>query len=106
MAGGLVLADVLKVGATINQSFITVAEPYPMTTANGTVHVNPSVDIIVTLPTAVGNAGLTQTVTHVGTANTVTLASAGGTINGETTQALMVGDSMTVTSNGTNWRIG
>ena len=57
------------------------------------------------LPDASSSAGLTFTLKRL-TANTVTIASAGGTIDGVATQALTAQyDFITVVSDGTNWYI-
>ena len=59
----------------------------------------------ITLPDAASSAGLTFTLKRL-TANAVTVASAGGTIDSVATQALAAQyDFITVVSDGTNWYI-
>lgn len=55
----------------------------------------------VTLPAAA--LGLIFTVKHIGTANTVTLKPASGTIDGQASEPVNVGDAKTVISDGANW---
>lgn len=60
-----------------------------------------------TLPTAVGNTGVQITLKRVDStqANTVTVGSAGGNVDGAATQTLDAGHSLTFTSDGTDWWI-
>ena len=76
-----------------------------VTTQSGVVLVNNAAAATVTLPAAASSTGLTFTIKRL-TANAVTVASAGGTIDGAATQALAAQyDFITVVSDGTNWYI-
>lgn len=57
----------------------------------------------VTLPSAVGLKGKQFVVKNTGSATTITLASAGGTIDGSATVSAAAGVAYTVESDGTNW---
>jgi hypothetical protein len=61
----------------------------------------------VTLPTAVGNSGLRHHIKKIdSSSNIITIASAGGTIDGSTTIQLLVSNKAeTFISNGTNWYV-
>ena len=62
--------------------------------------------VTITLPAASGNTGLRFYLKCINAANTVTIdGNASETIDGETTQVLLVDDCMEIICDGTNWRI-
>lgn len=88
------------------QSQTAVSTTYSVKDTDATVNADPtSASFTVTLLSAVGRAGRTFTITNVGTTNSLTVASAGGNINGNTTVALRPKDSLLVQSDGTNWKV-
>ncbi len=87
--------------ATMRTAAVTGA----ITTSDGTVLGDAtSAPITLTLPTAVGCPGRAYEVKSIGSvANALTLASAGGTIDGAATYVLAHLEAVTVRSDGTNW---
>jgi hypothetical protein len=76
-----------------------------VTAQSGVVLVSNAAAATITLPAAVSATGLTFTIKRL-TANAVTVASAGGTIDGAATLALAAQyDFITVISDGSNWYI-
>ena len=76
-----------------------------VTTQSGIVLVDNAAAATITLPDAASSKGLTFTIKRL-TANAVTVASAGGTMDGTATQALAAQyDFITVISDGMNWYI-
>jgi len=74
-------------------------------TQSGVVLVNNAAASTITLPAAASSSGLTFTIKCL-TVNAVTVASAGGTIDGAATQSLAAQyDYLTVISDGSNWYI-
>lgn len=107
--------DVLRSGGTASNP--TWANPNVQNVQTYTANTNllPSVSVAfcnasggsftVTLPNAAGNAGLTLAVKRIDqtVGNTLTVASAGGTIEGLNNQVLGVSVGVTYISDGTNW---
>lgn len=110
--GGAVVLSIL--GTTIVQRFIvgqstTAASPYNVSVTDTVVFANPGAAQTINLPAAAASvAGRLITVKRVNTsANVVTVATLGGTLDGVATRVLAGGtyDSITVSCDGTNWWI-
>ncbi|MBT3368311.1 MAG: hypothetical protein HN416_14255, partial [Nitrospina sp.] len=72
----------------------------------GVVLVDNAATLTITLPDAADAIGLIFTIKNINTTGTVTVATAGGNIDGATTQSLAAQfDFITVISDGTNWYI-
>jgi hypothetical protein len=84
----------------------TKTTTYPITVDDAEVLCNATAAAFtVTLFTAVGNAGRMIVIKNIGTVNNVTVASAGGTIDGEAAFVIPIKCSMSVISDGSNWHI-
>lgn len=103
------LATTADVPTTMNkQPFAAKTTTYTTTNADGVISVDAtSASFTVTLVTASGNAGLTQTFKKINAANVVTIDANGSqTIDGLTTYALSAQWSwVTLVSDGANWLI-
>ena len=93
--------SLLEVAGPIATAISTKTANYTLTSTDSTILANGA--ITVTLPTATGIGGRQYTIKNIST-SAVTIASAGGTIDGATTISLTSHyESVTVQSNGTNW---
>jgi len=103
------LATTDDIPTTMNkQPYAAKTTTYTTTNADGVISVDAtSASFTVTLVTAVGNSGLTQTFKKINAANVVTIdANSTQTIDGVTTYALSARYSwVTVISDGANWMI-
>ena len=109
------VGDVLVSRGTTNHPLWTNPNVKAVSTVTGSTSLLPTVsvyfvnctsaNITCTLPNAAGNLGLAITVKRVDLAagNTLTVASAGGTIEGLATQQLGVSVAVQYCSDGTNW---
>jgi len=105
--GALINGDVSVQGNLFaHASITTVTSSTTLVPAqSGIVLVNNAAVTTITLPNAASSTGLTFTIKRL-TANAVTVASAGGTIDGAATQALAAQyDFITLVSDGANWYI-
>jgi hypothetical protein len=85
---------------------VTVTSTYQILVTDSEVDCNAtSAAFTATLFSAVGNAGRVITVKNSGTANNVTVASLGGTIDGQPSFIIPIKCSMTVKADGTNWHV-
>jgi hypothetical protein len=106
-AGALINGDVSVQGKLFARAGVTTltGSTSLVVTQAGIVLVNNAAGATITLPTAASATGLIFTVKRL-TANAVTVASAGGTIDGAATQPLAAQyDFLTVVSDGANWHI-
>ncbi len=95
----------LQVAGGISTAVTTVTAAYTILATDSTILANPGAAITVTLPTPVGITGRTYSVKNL-SAFTVTVATAAGTIDGATTQALTAQYSeQQYASNGSNWYV-
>ena len=106
-AGKTQFDGIFSTGSGVMVKQVTKTSDYPITTSDNTIWCDPTVGgtFTVTLPSAVGIGGQEFTVKHIGTANSVNVASAGGVIDGSSSWTLAAKNSMTVRSDGTNWYI-
>lgn len=95
--------SLLDVAGPIATAIVTETASYTITASNSTILANGAITI--TLPTASGISGRQYTIKNI-SSSTVTLASAGGTIDGSTTISLTSkNEAVTVQSDGTNWYV-
>lgn len=101
--------DLSSLPASNIRTITTKTANYTATTSDDIIECDASSGgFTITLPTAVGNSGLSFTivVTEDSAGNKVTVDPNGSqTINGDSTKELKKEDSMVVVSNGSNWRI-
>jgi hypothetical protein len=103
IGGGADANSTLQVGGSLAMALSTKTSNYTLTTSDLGVDCNGT--FTVTLPTAVGINGRIYIITNVGT-GTITVATAlSQTINGGTNPTLTSEDSLTLQSDGANWKI-
>lgn len=110
--GGLISTAVGVTGALTTagriRAVVNVAAAHPVVATDDVVLADATGGAFpVTLPTAVGAAGRTVTVKKVdASVNAVTVASAGGTIDGAVSIAMATqNEALTATSDGANWKV-
>jgi hypothetical protein len=84
----------------------TSANPYNFASTDNVVFANPTSDQTLSLPAATVSTGRVLTIKRVAANGfTVTVSTSGENIDGSTTKILLGYDSLTVISDGTNWRV-
>lgn len=93
-------------GATTFNVVTTSANPYNFASTDSVVFANPTSNQTLSLPAATISTGRVLTIKRVAVNGFTVIVSTGGeNIDGATTKALLGYDSLTVISDGTNWRV-
>jgi len=104
-AGSTVTVAALAGGMKFN-TVTTSANPYNFASTDNVVFANPTSDQTLSLPAATVSTGRVLTIKRVAANGfTVTVSTGGENIDGSTTKILLGYDSLTVISDGTNWRV-
>jgi hypothetical protein len=90
-------------GSAGQGAFAIQTANYTLTSTDGTVFMSGT-NLTATLPTPVGVAGRNYTIKNLDP-SVLTVATAAGLIDGDSTRSLAQYDSLTVTSDGTNWGV-
>jgi hypothetical protein len=94
-------------GGSGTAAISTKTTTYSTTTSDYTILADASsASFTITILNAVGNSGRIFVIKKINSANIVTVATSGGTIDGDSTVSMSdLNDSITVQSDGTNWYI-
>jgi len=108
--GGITHAKVTCTGIVVNGvEYVQVSSISTTTTASGnSVYLCDctSLGFTLTLPSATGNSGMRITIKKINSANTLTVATGGGNIDGASTKTLTTQYTFfTVVADGTNWNV-
>jgi hypothetical protein len=95
-----------SIGSSKNVKLVTTTPVTLLVSEQGFVECSSASAITLNLPTAVGNTGLSYSITNINT-GTVTIDPNGSeTIQGDSTFDLYEDENLQITSNGTNWSVG
>ena len=95
-----------SIGNVRNVKLVTTTPVTLLVSEQGFIECNSASAITLNLPTAIGNTGLSYSITSINT-GTVTIEPNGSeTLQGDTNFDLYEDENLQIVSNGTNWTVG